>query len=271
VDERERLPIHRPDEQDLRATRLVERDRATEALRWLRLRAEVGTLEAHVRGLGQRASEREHLGERDAAPRRGTSSTRPPRLLAREFADSHQVHAPVARALKRRGDLALLEHLTQGFEGKIQLPLDEPMHVQPPRLRDDLRHRGVPPHVERLRGGHRTLGQGGSSSLGVERLLLMHHHIRALSVASHARKAYEVRSPISTEFGTAGAARLAAPFAGQRSSPSARTGGLLGTSRRSGTLGLGASEMREKQECKIRPLLSMQSAALAVALRGLNP
>jgi hypothetical protein len=73
----------------------------------------------------------------------------------------------------------------QGDQRKIQLPLDEPIHVQPPRLGVDLRHRGVRAHVEAICGGHRTLGQRGRPSLGVERLLLVYHHITALAVATH--------------------------------------------------------------------------------------
>src|SRR5206468_11080675 len=40
MDRRERLAVHPPREQDLRAARLVERDRAAETLGRLRLRAE---------------------------------------------------------------------------------------------------------------------------------------------------------------------------------------------------------------------------------------
>src|SRR5205814_10018083 len=71
-------------------------------------------------------------------------------------------------------------------EGKVQLPLHQPTHVQPPRGGVDLRNRGVPAHVERVRGGHRTLGQGGGPGLSVERLVLVHHQVRALSIATHA-------------------------------------------------------------------------------------
>ena len=185
MDRRERLAVHRPGKQDLGATRLVERDRATEALGRLRLLAKVGATEADVRGLPQRAGEREHVGERDAGPRGGTSSTGTPRLLARDVADGHQTRAPVAGALQRRGHRALPQRLAQGDQRKVQLPFDGPMQVQPPRLGIDLRHRAVPPYVEGVRGGQRTLGQRREPGLGVERLLRVHDEVRALSVGTH--------------------------------------------------------------------------------------
>ena len=192
MNERERLAVHRPGEQDLRATRLLERDRASEPLGGLRLGAQIGAVEADVRGLAQRVGEREHVGKRDAGPSRGTGRARTPRRLARDVTDSDQARAPIARALQRRSHLALPERLAQGGKGKVQLPFDDPMHVQPPRGGVDLRHRSVPPHVKRVRGGQRTLRQRSEPSLGVERLLLVHDQIPALSIATHATS---VRSP----------------------------------------------------------------------------
>ena len=185
MDRRERLAVHPPREQDLRAARLVERDRAAETLGRLRLRAEVGTLEADVGGFGQRSGEREHVRERDAGPGRGAGRPWPPRRLARDVADGDQARTPVAGALQRRGHLALPERLAQRREGELQLPLDDAQHAQPPRGRVDLRHRAMAPHVEGVCGGHRTLGQRGEPGLGVERLLPVNDHAGALSVATH--------------------------------------------------------------------------------------
>src|SRR5437764_1357068 len=67
----------------------------------------------------------------------------------------------------------------------VKIALDDPMHMQPPRVGVDLRHRAVPQDVERVRAIKRTLGQGGGPGLGVERLLLVHDEVRALSVATH--------------------------------------------------------------------------------------
>jgi len=52
VDDRERLSIHPPCEQDLGTTGLVERDRAAEALGGLRFEAKVAAGEANVGGVG---------------------------------------------------------------------------------------------------------------------------------------------------------------------------------------------------------------------------
>jgi hypothetical protein len=183
---RERLAVHRPREHDLRAQRLVERDRAAEALGRLRLRAHVGAVEADMRRLAQRAGKREHVGERDTAPNRGARGAGSPRRLARDVADGDQPGAPVAGALQRRGHLALLGRFAQGVKRELQLPLDEAVHPQPPRGGVELRHRAVRPHVERIHGRHGTLGQGGEPGLGVERLLLVDDQVRALAVATHA-------------------------------------------------------------------------------------
>ena len=164
-----------------------------------------------MRGLAQRASERKHVGERDAGPRRGTSSARTPRLLARDVADGDQTRAPVTRALQRRGHLALAERLAQRDQRKIQLPLDKPVHLQPRGRAIDLRHRGVPPHVEHVRGGQRTLGQGGEPGLGVERLLLVHDHVRALSVAAHTTSVRSKATLDNTRFRATAETRLSFP------------------------------------------------------------
>jgi hypothetical protein len=91
----------------------------------------------------------------------------------------------------------------------------------------------------------------------------MHHHIRAFSVASHAGKAYEVRSPISTEFGTAGPSRLAAV-----SQDSGRLPGTHGTPARDEQEkrdpDLGASAMREKRALTRKALLSMRRSRARV-------
>jgi hypothetical protein len=120
---RERLAVHAPREQDLGPARLVERDRAAETLRRLRLRAQVRALEADVRRLAQRLRDGEDVGERDAAPRRGPRRPGPPGRLAGDVADGEQARAPVPRALERRGHLALAERLAQRGERELQLPL----------------------------------------------------------------------------------------------------------------------------------------------------
>ena len=56
---------------------------------------------------------------------------------------------------------------------------------QPPSRRIDLRHLAVAAHVERVRGGHRRLGQGGGAGLGVERIVLVHDQVGTLAVGSH--------------------------------------------------------------------------------------
>jgi hypothetical protein len=183
---RERLAIHRPGEQNLWTTRLVERDRATEALDRVGLRADVGAPEADVRRAAQRTGEREHIAERDAGPGRRAGRARTPRRLARNIADGDQTRAPVAGALQRRRLSACPERLAQRRQREVQFALDEPTNAQPPRGGVDLRHRTVPAHVERVCGGQRTLGQGGARRLCVERLLLVHDQIRALAVAAHA-------------------------------------------------------------------------------------
>jgi hypothetical protein len=188
VNEGERLAVHRPGEQDLGAARLVERDRTAEGLGWLRLRADVGAVEADVLRLGQRAGERQHVGERDAGPRRRAGRARTPRRLARDVADRDQARAPVAGALQRRGLGALPERLAQRRQREVELPLDEPVDVQPPRGRIDLRHRAVPAHVERVGGGQRPLGQRGEPGLGIERLVFVDDQIRALAIATHERR-----------------------------------------------------------------------------------
>jgi hypothetical protein len=98
------------------------------------------------------------------------------------------VRGQPARALQRRRDLALPERLAQRREGELQLTLDDSVHAQSPRAGIDLRHRAVRPHVERVRGGHRALGERGEPGLGVERLHFVHDHVRALSVATHGEK-----------------------------------------------------------------------------------
>ena len=185
MNERERLPVHRPGEQDLGTTRLLERNRATEALRGLRLRAEIRAFEADVRGVAQRTGESQHVGERDAGPRRGTGSARTPRRLAGNVADRDQAGAPVARALQCRGHLALAQRLAQGGQGQLQLPLHSALHAQSPRRGVDLRHRAVPAHIKRIRGSQRALHQRSEPGLSVERLLLVHDQVHTLSVATH--------------------------------------------------------------------------------------
>jgi hypothetical protein len=187
VDERERLPVHRPGEQDLGATRLVQWDRATKTLGGLGLKAAVRPFEPDVRGPAQRTREREHVSEGDAGPSRGTSGTRTPRCFARNVADGDEAGTLVARALQRRGHLALTECLTQRGEGKAQLALDGSVHLKAPGSGVDLRRRGMPAHVEGVRGGQRTLRERGKPGLGVERFPLMHDHVRALSVSDHAK------------------------------------------------------------------------------------
>jgi hypothetical protein len=182
---RQRLAVHRPGEQDLGAARLVERDRAPEALGGLRLRAEICAVEAHVLRLGNRMGEPEHVGERDPGPGRGARGARAPRRLAGDVTDRDQARAPVAGALERGGHLPLPERLAEGGQGELQLALHEPVHAQAPAGRVDLRHRPVPADVERVRRRHRTLGQGGEPGLGVERLLSVDDQVGALSVASH--------------------------------------------------------------------------------------
>jgi hypothetical protein len=61
VDGWERLAVHRPGEQDFGPARLVERDRPTEVLGQFRYWADVGALEADVRGVAERARESEHV------------------------------------------------------------------------------------------------------------------------------------------------------------------------------------------------------------------
>ena len=158
----ERLAVHRPRQQHLGPARLVERDRAAEALGRLGLRAQVRAVEAHVRG--RRAAARPGRGRRRAAPRpgRGPGRARPPRRLARDVADRHQPGAPVAGALQRRGHLALAERLAQRRERERQLALDEPVDAQAERARVELGHGAVAADVERVRGGERSLGQRGS-------------------------------------------------------------------------------------------------------------
>jgi hypothetical protein len=145
----------------------------------------VGADEAHVRALVQRAGERQHVGERDAGPRRGPGRAGTPRRLARDVADRHQPRPAVPGALQRRDLLALDERLTQRRERQVELPVHEPVDTQPPRGRVDPRHRPVPAHVERVGAGQRTLGQRGEPGLGIERLVLVDDQVSALSVATH--------------------------------------------------------------------------------------
>jgi hypothetical protein len=184
---RERLAVHRPDEEHFRAACLVERDRAAEALDRFGLRADVGALEADMRRVAERAGEREHVGERDAAPRRGPRRAGTPRRLARDVADGDQTRAPIAGALQRRGHGALAQRLAQRRQRELQLALDEPVHAQAPRDRVDLRHGAVPTHVERVGRRQRTLRQRRPRALGVERIVLVHDQIRTLAVAAQAR------------------------------------------------------------------------------------
>ena len=82
-------------------------------------------------------------------------------------------------------------------EGKVQLPLDEPHRTRSRHASGSISGTArVPAHVERVRGGQRTLRQGGGPGLGVERLLLVHDQVAALSVATHARS---VRSSHNVE------------------------------------------------------------------------
>ena len=185
MDRRQRLAVHLPGEQDLGAAGLLDRDRTAEALRRLRLRAEVCALEADVRGLRARAGQREHVRERHALPHRRAGRTGAPRRLAGDLADGDQTGAAVAGALQRRSDLALPERLAQRRVGQLQRALDQPVHPQPPRGRVKLRNRPVPAHVERVRGGQRPFGQRRGPGLDVERLLLVDDHVGALAVAGH--------------------------------------------------------------------------------------
>jgi hypothetical protein len=132
-----------------------------------------------VLGLGQRSGDCEHIGERDTGPRRGAGRAGTPRCLAGDVADGDQARAPIAGALQRRG-------LAQRRQREVELALDEPVDAQPPRGGIDLWHGAVPPYVERVSGGQRTLGQRGEPGLGIERLVLVHDQIHALSVPTHA-------------------------------------------------------------------------------------
>lgn len=76
-----------------------------------------------------RACERQHVGERDTGPRRGTGGARTPRRLAGNVADGDQADPPVARALQGRGHFAL----AQGVQGKVQLSLNRAVHAESPR------------------------------------------------------------------------------------------------------------------------------------------
>jgi hypothetical protein len=98
-----------------------------------------------------------------------------------------KARAPVPGALQRRSLGALPERLPQCRQREVELALDEPVHVQPPRGRVDVRNRAVRSHVERFRGRHGALDQSGKPGLGVERLLLVHDEVRSLSEAIHAR------------------------------------------------------------------------------------
>ncbi len=188
VDRRERLAVHRPREQDLGAARLVERDRAAEALRRLGLGALVRAVEADVRSVLARRRQGEDVGEPDAGPRRGPGRARPPRRLARDVADRHEPGAAVARALQRRGHRARAERLAQRRERQRQLPLDQPVHPQAPGARVKLRHGAVAAHVERVGRRDRGLVERAEVRLGVEGLLLVDDEARALAVAAHARE-----------------------------------------------------------------------------------
>src|SRR5205823_505242 len=71
---------------------------------------------------------------------------------------------------------------------KLKLPLDEPVHPQVPRRAITPRYRAVSAHIERVHGGQRPLGQGSEIRLGVERVLLVHDEICALSVPAQATR-----------------------------------------------------------------------------------
>jgi hypothetical protein len=185
VDRRERLAVHPPGEQDLGPARLVERDRATEGLDRHGVHARVRADEADVRGIVERAGDRQHVGERDAGPRGRPGRTGTPRRLARDVADRHQPCAPVPGTLQRRDHLALPERLAQRRQREVQLALHEAVDAQAPGLGVDLRDRPVAAHVERVVGGQRALGQGGRPRLGVERRLLVDDQLRPLSVVTH--------------------------------------------------------------------------------------
>jgi hypothetical protein len=131
--------------------------------------------------------QRQDVGEGDAGPRRSPRRARAPRRLAVDVADGHQAGPPVARALQRRRHLALAEGLAQRRERELERALDGAVDAQAPGGGVDLRHVAVPAHVEGVGGGQCALGQRGEPGLGVERLLLVHDEVGALSVPIHGR------------------------------------------------------------------------------------
>ena len=104
-------------------------------------------------------------------------------LLARSAENVAAVDADLARYRRPRA----AQPASRRASRRDAAPLDEPIRAHPPRLGVGCRHPGVRPHVEDIRGRHRTVGR--SSSVGVKRLPLVHHDVPALSVAAHTASA----------------------------------------------------------------------------------
>jgi hypothetical protein len=147
--------------------------------------AHVRTLEADIRSVGPRASEREHIGQRDSGPDSRARRSGAPRRLTRDLADPDQSCTAIAGTLQGGGDLTFAKRLAQRSQGQAQLALDLSVDPQSPPIGVEFRDLAVTAYVERIRRGHGPLAQRTQASLGVERLVLMHDQVIAFSVATH--------------------------------------------------------------------------------------
>jgi hypothetical protein len=84
------------------------------------------------------------------------------------------------------------------------------VHPQPLARAGGAGHRGLAPHIERVRGGHGPLGQGGQPGLGVQRLPLVHDQVGYTRPSSPVKpRGPWVRSSGRNEHGRRIAARAA--------------------------------------------------------------
>ncbi len=191
----QRLAVHRPGEQDLGPARLVERDRAAEPLRrrgLLRRGPRRRSRRARRPGSGPASASTSASatpvqvavpvapGPHGASPGMSRTATRPARRLPAHCS----VAVTVALAAAPRCSVS-----SDSSSSRPTSPCTRSRHSRS----IDLRHRAVPAHVERVGRRHRGLGQRGEPGLGVERLLLVDDHVRALSVATHPASVWKRR------------------------------------------------------------------------------